>query len=191
MSASNTGPPPWAAEPVLLVAADPQWAARGADECHRLEALLATYLVDRVEHVGSTAVPGLDAKPIIDLQAPVRTLLHAKSIAAALNPHAWHYVDPTLDQRPWRRFFVKVFNGRRIAHLHVMTINCPRWLEQLAFRDALRADPALTSQYAQLKRELATTHHDDREAYAMAKTAFVQSVVGSHRAGPGVDGITD
>jgi GrpB-like predicted nucleotidyltransferase (UPF0157 family) len=179
MSTNAGDPPAWAAEPVHLSDADPTWALRGTEECHHLEAVLASWLVGPVEHVGSTAIPGLVAKPIIDLQAPVRVLTDVSSIVAALNPHAWHFVDPALDQRPWRRFFVKVIGGKRSAHLHVMTANSRRWCEQLAFRDALRGDPALVAQYAELKRALATAHRDNREAYSAAKTEFVLSVVRS------------
>ena len=107
--------PDWATEPVDLVDADPSWTVRGEQERDNLETLLAPWLITRIEHIGSTAIPGLPARPIIDLQAPVTDLGDADPIAAALTPHAWHYVDPELDQRPWRRFFVKVTDGRRSA----------------------------------------------------------------------------
>jgi GrpB-like predicted nucleotidyltransferase (UPF0157 family) len=177
MSASAEVPPAWATEPVDLVDADPTWPARGEQERDQLEILLAPWLTARIEHVGSTSVPGLPAKPIIDLQAPVTDLADSDLIAAALAPHDWHYVAPDLDQRPWRRFYVKVTEGRRSAHLHVMPLDSPRWHEQIAFRDALRADPGLTSDYAALKRVLAAKHTDNREAYSVAKRGFVLSVL--------------
>ena len=86
-------------------------------------------------------------------------------------------VPPDLDQRPWRRFFVKVADGRRSAHLHVMSPDSPRWRQQLNFRDALRADPVLTAEYAALKRTLADQYADDREAYTAAKADFIRSVL--------------
>ena len=119
--------------------------------------------------VGSTAVPGLAAKPILDLQAAVADLRCAPSIAAVLGPEHWHYVDPDLDARPWRRFFIKASDGHRVAHLHVMTLGSARWSEQLAFRDALRADRRLVESYAAMKVALAAQHADDREAYSAAK----------------------
>lgn len=64
-------------------------------------------------------MPGLAAKPIIDLQAAVTDLDDAEPIASVRGPHNWHYLAPQLDERPWRRFFVKVVGGRRIAHLHI------------------------------------------------------------------------
>jgi GrpB-like predicted nucleotidyltransferase (UPF0157 family) len=175
--AVNPNWPPWAAEPVELVEADPAWRLQGEQERARLESLLARWLVDRIEHVGSTAVPGLRAKPIIDLQAPVATLRDSPSIGAALEPHGWHHVDPEVDQRAWRRFFVKVVDGRRRAHLHVMTPDSPRWHQQIAFRDALRVDAEATADYAALKRALATEYAADREAYSDAKSHFIEAVL--------------
>jgi GrpB-like predicted nucleotidyltransferase (UPF0157 family) len=169
--------PAWATEPVDLVEADPAWAGRGEQERDRLEILLEPWLVARIEHVGSTAIPNLPAKPIIDLQAPVADLADARPIAAALGPNDWHYVDPDIDQRPWRRFFVKVAGSRRIAHLHLMVLDSPRWYQQIAFRDALRADPTLTADYAALKRVLAIRHSDNREAYSAAKSDFIRKVL--------------
>jgi GrpB-like predicted nucleotidyltransferase (UPF0157 family) len=177
MSTNAEVPPPWATESVDLVDADPAWTLRGEYERDRLETLLAPWLIGRIEHVGSTSIPGLVAKPIIDLQAPVADLADADPLAAALAPHDWHYVDPNLDQRPWRRFFVKLTGGRRSAHLHVMTPDSPRWQQQIAFRDTLRADPILTADYAALKRVLAAKHTDNREAYSAAKGDFVKFVL--------------
>lgn len=92
--------PAWATESVNVVEPDPSWAVRGEQERNHLETLLAPWLVARIEHVGSTAVPDLPAKPIIDLQAAVGDLADSDPIAAALVPHDWHYIDPELDQRP-------------------------------------------------------------------------------------------
>ena len=178
-TASNASPsrPGWADEAISVVDANPEWQSQGERLRHTVEILLAPWLTARIEHVGSTAVPDLPAKPIIDLQAAVAELDEADSMAAALGPHDWHYVAPHLDQRPWRRLFVKVADGRRIAHLHVMTAGTPRWHQQIAFRDALRADSTLTADYAALKHALAQRHSDDREAYSAAKGSFIQAVL--------------
>ncbi len=177
--------PEWATETVQVGPPDPAWQTRGEQERRLLEAHLAPWLVARVEHVGSTAVPGLAAKPIVDLQAAVADLRSAPRIAEALLPDEWHYVAPDLDQRPWRRFFVKVSDARRAAHLHVMTRGTARWEEQLAFRDALRADPNLVRAYAALKRRLAGEHTTDREGYTAAKSEFVRAVLAQSSADAG------
>lgn len=169
--------PAWATEPVHLVDSDGDWPARGQGERRELEGLLWPWLTRRIEHVGSTAVPGLPAKPIIDLQAAVADLACTAQVAARLTGHGWQLVDPDLDRRPWRGFLVKVTAGRRSAHLHLMTADSPRWGEQLAFRDALRADRALRQAYAGLKRELAARHAEDREAYSDAKGDFLRAVL--------------
>lgn len=173
--------PPWATEPVELCEPNSDWPRRGVHECRRLEELLAQWLTRPVEHVGSTAVPGLAAKPILDLQAATADLGVVGAVAATLAPDGWHFVDPDLDQRPWRRFFVKVSGGRRCAHLHLMTGDCLRWHDQLAFRDELCASPSLRAAYAKLKRDLAVEHADDREAYTAAKSDFIHGVLARSR----------
>jgi GrpB-like predicted nucleotidyltransferase (UPF0157 family) len=176
----RTAWPVWATERVEVVDHDLDWADRGPRERDLLQELLAPWLTAAVEHVGSTAVPGLAAKPIIDLQAQVATLDVADELVPVVAPHGWHYVPPELDGSPYRRFFVKVRDDRRVAHLHVMTAD-GRWHQQLAFRDALRADPALVRAYARLKVELADRHHDDREAYTARKGRFVREVLSHTR----------
>ncbi len=93
-----------------------------------------------------------------------------------------------LDGRPWCRFFVKVIDGHRAAHLHVIRRDSSRWGDQLAFRNAVHADSALAQRYAKLKRDLAARYGDDREAYTDAKRAFVQTVINNNEDGFGVGG---
>jgi GrpB-like predicted nucleotidyltransferase (UPF0157 family) len=168
--------PAWAYEEPELHPDDPAWGDRGRAECARLAEILAPWLADGVEHVGSTAVPGLAAKPVIDLMASVRdpdaVVMQAGGRLAA---DGWCYVPPELDRRPWRRFFVRpdASGQRRVAHLHVMASGRPRWAEQIAFRDALGSDDQLARSYEALKHNLAEQHKDDREAYTEAKANFV------------------
>ncbi len=170
--------PAWATARVEVRPADPQWQRLGDVLRWALDLALARWLIAPVEHVGSTAVSGLAAKPVLDLQAAVADLGSAPAVAEALAGSGWHLVPPELDVRPWRRFMVQVVDDARVAHLHLLTANGERWGEQLAFRDALRGDPGLAQRYASLKRELAAEHTDDREAYTAAKTDFVRSVLG-------------
>ena len=172
----------WATEAVHVVAANPAWAEAGAAAAVELDVLLAPWLVGNVEHVGSTAVPGLDAKPVLDLQAPVADLACAVEVAETLAPHGWNDVPPELDGRQWRRFLVHVTEDRRTRHLHLLASGSPRWREQLAFRDALRTDTTLATRHSQLKRALAAEHPDDREAYTEGKADLVRAVL--HQAPP-------
>ena len=169
--------PKWATEPVQLEAPDPAWQDQGAHLCRQLDGLLARWLVEPTQHVGSTAVPGLVAKPIIDIQAAVAGFNSVDAIAEVLSPSGWHLVPTDLDGRSWRRFLVKVVDGHRAAHLHVLPAGSTGWDEQLAFRDALRAAPVLVRRYAELKHALATRYADDRESYTNAKTEFIHSVL--------------
>jgi len=168
--------PTWAYEKAEIRPYDPRLAGKAGAESIRLAKLLAPWLVDGIEHVGSTAVPGLAAKPIIDLMAsvtePGTVVTQAGRLLAA---DGWCYVPPDLDQRPWRRFFVKpdATGQRRVAHLHVIQAGHARWAEQMSFRDALRNDDQLARRYADLKLRLAAEHANDREAYTDAKAAFI------------------
>ena len=169
--------PPWACEQPEIHPHDPRLIEQAETERARLKELLEPWLVDGVvEHVGSTSVPGLAAKRIIDLMAQVADLDAVVDQASQkLNADGWHYVPPDLDGRPWRRFFVKPdpTGQRRYAHLHLIQAGHPRWAQQLEFRDALRRDDELAATYANLKRRLTAAHPNDREAYTEAKADFI------------------
>lgn len=163
-----------------LSAYDPCWPDRAAGYATELLPVLNRWLLSPIEHVGSTAVPGIVAKPVIDLMArvaePDAVVDQASGKLEALN---WRYVPPELDGRPWRRFFAKVSpdGQHRLAHLHLMPAGAARWAEQLRFRDALRANPALRDEYAAVKQQLAASYADDRERYTDEKAAFVARVL--------------
>jgi GrpB-like predicted nucleotidyltransferase (UPF0157 family) len=169
-------PPAWAVEAVHLSGYDPRWPERAAGYADEVRPVLAPWLLGPIEHVGSTSVPGLVAKPVIDLMAQVADTDAAVGALAELD---WRYVPPELDGQPWRRFFVKVSPDglHRLAHLHVMPAGAARWDQQLRFRDALRASPALRDEYAAVKSRLASTYADDRERYTDEKAAFVTRVM--------------
>ncbi|RAS61716.1 GrpB-like predicted nucleotidyltransferase (UPF0157 family) [Lentzea atacamensis] len=176
----SEGAPAWAHERAEVRPHDPRWIARAEAECARLAGLLAPWLVDGVEHIGSTAVPGLAAKPIVDLMASVSDLdIVVAQASGRLVADGWSYVAPELDRRPWRRFFVKpdASGQRREAHLHLIEAGHARWTDQIRFRDALRNDARLVQAYEDLKRRLAQHSGHDREAYTAGKAAFVASVL--------------
>lgn len=183
--------PAWATEDIHVVGYDPAWADRAAVFAGEIRGLLAGWLTGPIIHVGSTAVPRLPAKPIIDLQATApdpatATAARGEAMAAA----SWFVVPSELDQRPWRWFVVRAdATGRhRLAHLHLMQPGEPRWDQQLVFRDRLRTDPALLQEYAHLKATAAHQHRHDREAYTQAKYAFVRRILhqsSGGSAGPG------
>ena len=173
-------PPAWATEPVRVLPPDPAWAPRGRAFAAEVRALFGERLVSDVLHVGSTSVPGLPAKPTIDLQAvsddPAAAVAEVRDAAAEVG---WAVVPRELDRRPWRWLLVRVGAGgrSRLAHLHLMPPGQSRWHEQLLFRDRLRASASLRAQYARVKTRAAKDHPHDREAYGRAKEAFVRGVI--------------
>ena len=149
--------------PVTIVEYSPEWPSRFAAEAAVIRAAFAGIEV-RIEHVGSTAVPGLASKPIIDI------LLGADSLAAierrirSLEASGYRDVPEFEKQLPQRRYFVKPDRGDAHFHLHAVERGGPFWSEQLAFRDALRRDPGLRDRYVDLKRRLAAAFRTDRAA---------------------------
>ncbi|MCQ4085356.1 GrpB family protein [Saccharibacillus sp. JS10] len=169
--------PVWATESVEIKPFDSEWLAKGNVEGKHLHQLLKPYGVNVVEHIGSTSVQGLPAKPILDLMAEIPSFDELDKVVAALLEQDWHYVPPELDGIPSRRFFVKVKQDKRQCHLHLMLPGEERWERQLRFRDILRNRPHFVTEYAHLKMQLAERHKDDREAYTRAKTDFVARVL--------------
>lgn len=163
-------------ENVALHAPDPAWAGAFERERERLHALAPGAFV-RIEHIGSTAVPGLVAKPVIDMLAGVRTLEGVDDLVDQLCDNGYttsRDFNATLTDRRW---LMRWKNGHRTHHLHIVVHGGAAWADRLAFRDALRRDPALAARYATLKTSLAEQHRGDREAYTDAKAAFVRAVV--------------
>jgi len=167
-----------ASDDIVLVPYDPAWPGLFAEEAARLRGVLHPVRVIGIEHFGSTAVPGLVAKPIIDILIAVPSLAYAK-IAFVVPIKALGYIywedNPATD----RMFFVKGMpphGERRTHHVHITEPDGEMWQLRLAFRDHLRAHPDEAARYAALKRELAQRHAMDREAYTAAKSDYVEAV---------------
>lgn len=161
---------------IEVVEYDATWPTRFLDERALLERTLAPWLVGTIEHIGSTAVPGLVAKPVIDVMAPVRTLDASRPAIDVLHTAGYQYSDYKTDVMHW---FCKPSFAFRTHHLHLVPMESGLWRERLVFRDALRRDPALAAEYATIKRELAVRFRFDREAYTEGKSGFVRRVLGA------------
>ena len=155
-------------DPIVIVDYSPAWPL----EFERLRDRAAAAVGDiaiAIEHVGSTAVPGLAAKPVIDLVIVVEP----EDVQAAIDRlTVIGYVHQGNLGVEGREAF-GVPEGERRHHLYVSPTDSQELRAQLAFRNRLRADPALATEYEALKRELARRFRDDRESYTDAKTAFV------------------
>lgn len=160
--------------PVEIEPYSSEWPAQFAAEAEQLQGVLAPWLAGQIEHIGSTAVPGLSAKPVIDIMAPVRSLAHAVPAIDALTSLNYCYFPYKPSEMHW---FCKPSPAHRTHHLHLVPAASSVWQLRLAFRDALRRDPALASQYERLKVRLAAAHAQDREAYTDGKTLFINSVL--------------
>jgi GrpB-like predicted nucleotidyltransferase (UPF0157 family) len=166
--------------PVLVVAYSAAWPALFALEKALLQTVLEPWLVAEIEHVGSTAVVGLSAKPAIDIMAPVHDLASSVEAIAAARSVGYCYCPYKPDLMHW---FCKPSPAVRTHHLHLIPWRSALWQERLAFRDALRASRSLAERYETLKLQLAARYRLDREAYTEAKTPFIDAVIEAWRAG--------
>jgi GrpB-like predicted nucleotidyltransferase (UPF0157 family) len=167
--------------PVAVVPYDSRWPALYAAERDVLCEVLAPWLVGGIEHVGSTAVPELAAKPIIDIMVGVQSLAASEPAKQVLAQHGYQYADYKTDVMHW---FCKPSSAFRTHHLHLIPHGSPLWHERLAFRDLLRRSAEVRRQYAELKRGLARVHHHDREAYTQAKWPFIARALQRASAAP-------
>jgi GrpB-like predicted nucleotidyltransferase (UPF0157 family) len=152
---------------------DPQWPVRFEQERALLERLLAPWLSAGVHHMGSTSVPGLAAKPVIDMIAGVDDLAAAQAAVPVLEGQSWVHAF----HRPRALWFRKGTAEQPTHALHLTEPGSDLWQERFAFRDALRADPELQAEYQQLKHELAAAHPQDRSAYTAGKRELVARVL--------------
>jgi GrpB-like predicted nucleotidyltransferase (UPF0157 family) len=160
--------------PVVVVEYDPDWPRRY--EAMRL--LLAETLgpaAAAIEHVGSTAVPGLAAKPIIDIDVAVADYSSAHELRPALEARGFRRV--TAGDFSDRQWYVLEEPGSRVWHLSLTYLDSDTWRAHLALRDLLRNDPAARSEYGGLKVRLAAEHLDP-EAYTEAKTQVIRRLIG-------------
>jgi len=168
---------------VVVEPYDPGWPLRFEGERALLERVLEPWLLGGVHHIGSTAVPGLAAKPIIDMMAGVRDLEDARGAYEPLARHGYVH-EP---HRPGiaHHFAKREPDGRTAYGLHLTEPGSDLWRERLVFRDALRSDAELAAEYEALKLGLADDHADDGSAYVRAKRPFVAEVLARFGLQPG------
>lgn len=151
---------------------DQHWSRVFERERDRVKSALGPEAL-AIEHVGSTSIPGIAAKPIVDIAVAIREF-------EAFAPHV-----PTVERLgyiyrgengiPRRHYFL--LGDPRIVHLHFLEISGPNWRQHLVFRETMRASPKLRRAYEALKRDLAARFPNDREAYTAGKHAFIMEVL--------------
>ncbi|MUK87897.1 GrpB family protein [Ornithinibacillus sp. L9] len=159
---------------VRLCSYDPNWEKQYEYERRRILDVIGNYAV-RIEHIGSTAIKGLEAKPIIDIMVGIHDLEIVPNLVRPLSVIEFEYVHkPEFKDR---RFFRKGLWGQGTCHLHICKINSKEWKEKILFRDYLRLHPQIAEEYATLKKSLATTYKLDRQAYTKKKEPFIKAII--------------
>jgi GrpB-like predicted nucleotidyltransferase (UPF0157 family) len=167
------------ADEIEIVDYDTNWARLFEEEQAVLEQVLPPDQILAIEHAGSTAIPGLAAKPIIDIFIAVPSIDVARATLVA-PIKAIGYVYWTENPDKTRMFFVKgmpPYGERRTHHIHIVEPTSESWRRTLTFRDYLRDHPDEAERYRQLKFDLARRHRSDREAYTRAKDSYVLRVI--------------
>lgn len=166
-------------EEILIVPYSLAWPKMFEDEAAFLRRKLPQDLVKRIEHFGSTAVPGLSAKPIIDILVEVTSLEETKKrVVPILEAEGYEYFwRPTIgNQPPYYAWFIKRdAKGNRTHHIHMVEADSELW-DRLYFRDYLRQFPAEAKKYDDLKRKLSEKHPSDRVKYTEEKSDFITSI---------------
>lgn len=169
---------------VKLVPHDPQWATLFAAEERLLRSAFGDVIL-AVEHIGSTAIPGIPAKPIIDINVGVASL----EVARAMKPqfgklgyeHRPYVAGQTKEDLQWQELYVKGPEENRTHHVHVTVFSSSYWMNDLLFRDYLLRQEERARQYAKLKTELATQHASDRTRYTQGKEEFIRETLAMAR----------
>lgn len=172
---------------VEVVAYDPRWPAQFEEEAQQLRRVFGHDLLS-LHHIGSTAVPGLPAKPILDIMPVVRDIRQVDAIEAGMlqlryKPRGEYGI-------VGRRYFFKEREGQRTHHVHAFEQDHPAGGEHLLFRDYLRAHPEQAERYAALKIELAKQFPKDSRGYSEGKSAFISKLL-QQAAVWRIDSITD
>ena len=161
--------------PIEIVGYDTRWPRQFEEERRRILAAIGRYVAE-VEHIGSTAVPGLAAKPIIDILVGLRSLADATNCINPLTGLGYEYVPEWEAELPERRYFRRVEPRPRTHHIHMVENTSEFWRRQLLFRDYLRAHPEDARAYETLKRDLASRFEVGRD-YANAKSLFIKGIL--------------
>lgn len=162
--------------PVEILPYDPRWPLLYEEARREILKAIAPHVLC-IEHIGSTAVPGLAAKPVIDILAGVRSLQDAPAFLPPLIELGYTYISRYEDEFPERRYLHRIVNSAHTHHLHVVEPESEFFNKQLLFRDYLRAHPEDAERYAELKYDLAERYRYDREAYTDSKSAFITEIL--------------
>lgn len=162
-------------EKIEIVEYAPSWSEKFLSEKSNLEKFLVGFPGLVIEHFGSTSVPGLAAKPVIDIMIGLESRTFWPRAKSVLMKQYYYFRHEDEEEM----FFVKVppHNPKRTHHLHIHELQSGRWKRELAFRDYLRCHHEEAKRYEVLKREMAEKYSDDRKAYTDSKAGYIQEVL--------------
>ncbi len=166
---------------VRLEAYTTEWKRYFEREKDALQIVLGTNVLD-IQHVGSTSIPGMPAKPIVDIAIAVADFEEARACIPLIESHGYEYKGEF--GIPHRHYFVK--GDPRLFHIHMCEIDSDAWQNQLLFRDYLILHTDKAKDYAQLKHQLALKFPQDREAYLDGKAGFIEAIIRLARAEAGL-----
>jgi GrpB-like predicted nucleotidyltransferase (UPF0157 family) len=167
--------------PIIVVDYDPRWRDLYEAERKRLAEILENRIAD-IQHIGSTSVPGLAAKPVIDIAIGLQNLDHAVGCIPILEKEGYIY-EPELERAiPERRFLWRISAEKQRYHLHLAEIQNPVLTNPILFRDYLRKHPEEAVKYGRLKTDLALKYGSDIGSFVEGKNSFVERVLTLARA---------
>jgi len=162
---------------VIISPYDDNWPIMFAMEKTRILSVVGDKDV-AVEHIGSTAIPGISAKPIVDIMVGTKDIATANAYIKPLETIGYEYVEKLEKDFPRRRFLHKGPNlPNKHFHLHMVEIDSSFWQRQLFFRDYLCNNPKASTEYQQLKENLAKQFQNDVFNYCSAKSEFIQKIL--------------
>lgn len=151
---------------------NPKWRMSARKEINTLKKALKSFALD-IQHIGSTAIPGMSAKPIIDIDVAVKSLKMVNDLIGPLKKLGYRY----RVGEPEKRLFVKGPDEKITHHLHILEFGSDIWENDLLFRDFLYKNKEEARQYSELKKELASRFYNDRKSYSDGKEALIKSIL--------------
>jgi len=154
------------------------WPQLAEAEIATLKALLPSQAYSDIQHLGSTSVPSLASKPILDIHLSVESINKAQSLIKPIESMGYvRWEECPHKDRLWFGKGIPPFGRKRSHHLHILENNSDRWRSRVLFRDILRNNAGIREQYAVLKKRLSIQYTDDRESYTDAKSDFIRQVL--------------
>lgn len=153
---------------------NPEWPIKFAAEKDFLIKIIGSWLYGTIEHVGSTAIPNLIAKPVIDIMFGVKSLEASRPTIEILESNGYEYSAYKTDVMHW---FCKPSDEFRTHHLHLIPFKSPLWQERIRFRELLLSNERVAREYSDLKKKLAAKYKEDREAYTLEKWPFIEKAL--------------